>query len=107
MERTESEIDRIVTAQADDDAAWTEPICAAPGEPTNRVRLLEAGVRRTKYRLREFEATHGMTTQDLIHRFENDELDETSEAAEWIGEYRLLQRLNEKIKALRKVGLTS
>jgi hypothetical protein len=31
-----------------------------------------------------------MTTKDFVRRFENDELDETLELAEWIGEYRLL-----------------
>ncbi len=58
--------------------------------------LLEVGIRRTERRLREFETTHRMTTREFVRRFENDELGETLELAEWIGEYRLLQRLNEK-----------
>jgi len=69
----------------------------------NEVRLLEVGIRRTERRLREFEATHRMTTKDFVRRFENDELDETLELAEWIGEYRLLQRLSDKTEALRGV----
>ena len=31
----------------------------------NEVRLLEVGIRRTERRLREFEATHRMTTKDF------------------------------------------
>lgn len=69
----------------------------------NEVRLLEVAIRRTERRLREFEATYGMTTKDFLLRFENDELDETLEYAEWIGEYRLLQRLREKTEALREI----
>jgi hypothetical protein len=73
----------------------------------NEVRLLEVGIRRTERRLREFETTHRMTTKDFVRRFENDELDETLELAEWIGEYRLLQRLSDKTEALRGVRFAS
>jgi hypothetical protein len=73
----------------------------------NEVRLLEVGIRRTERRLRAFEATHRMTTKDFVRRFENDELDETLELAEWIGEYRLLQRLSDKTEALRGVRFAS
>ncbi|MCL4486663.1 MAG: hypothetical protein M1570_00850 [Chloroflexi bacterium] len=74
---------------------------------TNEARLLEVGIRRTERRLREFETAHGMTTAEFVRRFENDELDETLERAEWIGEYRLLQRLNEKIETLRGIRFAS
>lgn len=73
----------------------------------HEVRLFEVGIRRTERRLREFEATYRMTTKEFVRRFENDELDETLELAEWIGEYRLLQRLNEKSEALRGVRFAS
>ena len=73
----------------------------------NEVRLLEVGIRRTERRLREFETAHQMTTKEFVRRFEDDELDETLELAEWIGEYRLLQRLNEKIETLRGIRFAS
>jgi hypothetical protein len=73
----------------------------------NEVRLLEVGIRRTERRLREFETTHQMTTNNFVRRFENDELGETLELAEWLGEYRMLQRLNEKTEALRGVRFAS
>lgn len=61
------------------------------------------GIRRTEQRLREFESNYRMTTKEFVRRFENDELDETLELSEWIGEYRLLQRLNEKTEAMRGI----
>lgn len=67
--------------------------------------LLEVGIRRTERRLHEFESNYRMTTKEFVRRFENDELGETLELAEWIGEYRLLQRLNEKPKCFsQKTG---
>jgi len=69
----------------------------------NELRLLEAGIRRTERRLREFEKTYHMPTADFVRRFEADEYGETLELAEWIGEYRMLQRLNEKADMLRGV----
>ncbi len=69
----------------------------------NELRLLEAAIRRTEQRLREFEAQYGLSTDEVIRRFENDELEETLEFAEWIGEYRLLERLREKADTLRGI----
>jgi phage shock protein A len=69
----------------------------------NELRLLEAGVCRTEQRLQEFEQGHHITTAELISRYENDELPETLEFAEWVGEYRLLVRLREKVDALRGI----
>jgi hypothetical protein len=69
----------------------------------NELRLLEAGIRRTERRLREFEKVHHMSTAEFVRRFEDDEWDETLERAEWVGEYRMLQRLQEKADTLRGV----
>ena len=69
----------------------------------NELRLLEAGIRRTQKRLQAFEDQHGLTTEDFIRRYEDDQLDETLEISEWIGEYRLLERLQEKAETLRGI----
>lgn len=73
----------------------------------NEVRLIEVSIRRTERRLHDFETSFKMTTRDFLRRFENDELTETLEFAEWVGEYRLLQRLNEKAETLRGVRFAS
>jgi hypothetical protein len=67
------------------------------------LRLLEAGIRRTKQRLEEFEREHSMSTSEFISRYESGELAENLELAEWIGEHRLLVRLDEKADALRGI----
>jgi len=64
---------------------------------TNQTKLLKAGLRRTEERIREFEERYRILTQEFLTRFENDEFEETSEFAEWIGEYRLLKKLQQKI----------
>jgi hypothetical protein len=69
----------------------------------NELRLLEAGIQRTEQRLREFEHKHQMTTTEFVARYENDELPESLEFAEWIGEHRLLMRLRDKAETVREI----
>lgn len=70
---------------------------------TNELRLLETGIRRTEQRLQEFEAKYQLPTAEFIRRYEHNEFAETLEFAEWIGEYRLLERLREKAETLRGI----
>ena len=69
----------------------------------NELRLLEAGVRRTEKRLHEFEEKYNLGTQKFISRYENDELEETLDFDEWIGEFKMLTRLQEKVDTLRDI----
>ena len=69
----------------------------------NELRLLEAGIRRTEQRLQEFEARYDLPSAEFIQCYEQDQLKETLEFAEWIGEYRLLERLREKADTLREI----
>lgn len=69
----------------------------------NELRLLEAGIQRTEQRLQEFEAQYDLSSAEFIRRYEQDELEETLQFAEWIGEYRLLERLREKADILREI----
>lgn len=63
---------------------------------TNQLKLLKAGICRTEQRIRGFEERYRLLTQEFMTRFENDEFEETSEFAEWIGEYRLFEKLQQK-----------
>lgn len=65
--------------------------------------LVEAGIRRTEQRLLEFEEKYNLGTQDFIDRYENDEMKETIDFGEWVGEFRLLGRLREKVDILKDV----
>ncbi len=69
----------------------------------NELRLLEAGIHRTEQKLRDFESQYGLSSTEFIRRYEQDELEETLEFAEWLGEYRLLERLKEKADILREI----
>ena len=44
-----------------------------------------------------------MRTAEFVTRYENDELPEVLEFAEWVGEYRLLVRLREKAETVREI----
>ncbi len=70
---------------------------------SNELRMLEAAIQRTEKKLRGYETAHAMSSAQFVQRYENDELPETLEFAEWIGEYRLLSRLREKADAYRGI----
>jgi hypothetical protein len=55
-----------------------------------------SGIDRGEARLRVFETRYGMTSAEFLQRYENDELPETLELDEWIGEIKMLQRLQGK-----------
>ncbi|MCD4754641.1 MAG: hypothetical protein K8R75_02400 [Deltaproteobacteria bacterium] len=73
------------------------------GALANELRLMQAGLRRTEQRLLEFEEKYHLKTEDFIARYEKDEMEETMDCDEWIGEFRLLARLREKIDTLRGI----
>lgn len=75
-----------------------ELVLTSPGEHSlrslveaalhNELRLLQAGIHRTEQRLQAFEAQYSMSSAAFVQRYENDELQETLDFAEWVGEYR-------------------
>jgi len=69
----------------------------------NQLRLLQAGIQRTEARLHTFETEHGLSSAEFVHRYENDELPETLDFVEWLGEYHLLLRLREKVATLQEI----
>lgn len=69
----------------------------------NELRLMEAGIRRTEQRILDFEQKYHLVSQDFIARYENDEMEETMDFDEWIGEFRLLERLREKADTLKGI----
>ena len=69
----------------------------------NELRSLESAIQVTERKVREFEAKYGMPTIELVRRFENDEIEESPDMEDWIGEHRLLERLREKAEALKGI----
>ena len=73
------------------------------GAITEALRTTEAGIQCTEQRLQAFEQKYQLSTQDFLNRYENDEFPETLDLDEWIGESRMLQRLQEKAARLRGI----
>ncbi len=71
----------------------------------NELRLIMAAIHQTEERLRDFESTYGVMTVEFIARFENDELEETLEYIEWVGEHRLLNHLQEKAETFQGIEI--
>lgn len=71
----------------------------------NELRLIQAAIRQSEERLRIFEETYDMTTTDFVARFEDDELEETLDLVEWIGEYRLLIHLQYKAETYQGIEI--
>ncbi len=70
----------------------------------NELRMMQAGIRRTQQRIADFEAQYGITTEEFLQRYRNDEMDETLETIEWFGEWKLLERLREDEIALQEIS---
>ncbi len=66
-------------------------------------RSTQQGIDRCTERLKKIEEQHRMTSTEFLRCYSNDELQETLELDEWIGEIRMLQRLQEKAERLRGV----
>ena len=69
----------------------------------NELRLLDAGIKRTEQNMRVFEKKFRLNTQEFIARYEKDEMEETLDYADWVGEHRMLGRLQEKADTLRTI----
>jgi hypothetical protein len=73
------------------------------GAISEALRSTQSGIARCEERLKAFEQQHGITSADFLQRYENDEFQETLELGEWIGEIKMLQRLQNKVNRLRGV----
>ncbi|MCB9122158.1 MAG: hypothetical protein M9936_20195 [Caldilinea sp.] len=66
-------------------------------------RLLEVAIRQTQARLHAFESQYKLRTDEFLRRFANDEMEETLDLDEWIGESRLLNSLMHKRDMLKGI----
>lgn len=71
----------------------------------NELRLLEAGIRKTRKNLKRFETKYKMDTNRFISDYENGKVSENLDFAEWIGEFRMLERLSDKSEALKSIHI--
>lgn len=69
----------------------------------NQLRVLAVGMRQAQHRIHAFEEQFGMTTADFVRRYANNEISETLDTIDWLGEYRMAQRIQEKIDTLKEI----
>ena len=70
---------------------------------SERLHSIEAGIKRTKERLQEFETKYQLLTEEFIKRFNNDELTHSFDFDEWIGESRMLAHLRQKKETIEEI----
>ncbi len=71
----------------------------------NEAAVLEVGIRKTQWRLHEFESKYELATDEFLAKFRAGEIEETLELDEWIGESRMLHHLQEKLDTLRSLHI--
>ncbi len=71
----------------------------------NEASVLEVGIRKTQWRLHQFESQYNLSTDEFLAKFQVGEIEETLEFDEWIGEGRMLQHLQDKLALLRSLQI--
>jgi deoxyribodipyrimidine photolyase-like uncharacterized protein len=74
---------------------------------SERLSNIEAGIKRTEERIKEFEAKYQLSTGEFIRRFNNDEFPHSFDFDEWIGESRMLAHLRETREAIEEVNFVN
>ena len=71
----------------------------------NERQVIQAGIRQTERRLRQFESQFGLPTVEFLRQYAADQLEESLEYDDWIGEHRLLSHLQNQLATLREVRI--
>lgn len=69
----------------------------------SEIQSLEDGLHRTQERIRDFENQYGFSTDEFLDRYRQNQIDETLETIEWVGESRMEQHLLKKLHNLRGI----
>lgn len=72
------------------------------------LQVINTGIRRTQARLQQFEQHYGFSTTELLNREQAGTLnDDELETIEWLGESRMLLRLQDERRALTEIEICS
>jgi hypothetical protein len=66
----------------------------------NQLKLLKASINRTKARISSFEQKYSMSTEQFMQKIREGMDDDNLDYVEWIGERKILKRLEEEYKEL-------
>lgn len=72
------------------------------------LRMIATGIRRTQARLNQFEQRYGFSTEQLLKNEASGAIDDNSiEMIEWLGESRMLTRLQTEYRELAEIEICS
>jgi hypothetical protein len=66
----------------------------------NQLKLLKTSITRTKIRIMDFEQKYNMSTEQFMQKIRKDIDDDNLDFVEWIGETKILKRLEEEYSEL-------
>lgn len=69
----------------------------------DQLSVLEVGMRQTQHRIQAFEKQFGLKTDDFVRQYADDAFQETLDTIDWLGEYRMAQRIQAKIDTLKEI----
>lgn len=67
------------------------------------IQSMEDGLRRTRQRIQAFEAQYALSTDEFLKRYGQNQIQETMETIEWVGESRMEQHLLKRLHTLRGI----
>ncbi len=67
--------------------------------------LLEIAVKQAQQRVQNFEDRYHLSSEQFMQQYRDAEIEETLDTIDWVGEYRMLMRLREKLQAILLVQL--
>ncbi len=73
----------------------------------SQVARLELALELARKRLKPFEQKHQVTSDKFIATMSAEDLSDDDEYVQWAGEYKLMQRLEEKMKQLKELRFDS
>ncbi len=66
----------------------------------NQLKLLKASINRTQIRISSFEQKYNMSSEQFVQKIREGMDDDNLDFVEWIGETKILKRLEEEYKEL-------
>ena len=67
---------------------------------SNQLKLLKASINRTQIRISSFEQKYNMSSEQFVQKIREGMDDDNLDFVEWIGETKILKRLEEEYKEL-------
>ncbi len=66
----------------------------------NQLKLLKTSIKRTEIKIKSFEQKYNMSTEQFMQKIREGMDDDNLDYVEWIGERKILKRLEEEYKEL-------